>query len=76
MTARGLWKLRMMLRAKPRDSTNANSSKMMNLMARSASIKQSDDMIALSSGKRLHDVFGGKKTFEHSIFIPKHEPVT
>jgi hypothetical protein len=26
-------------------------------------------MIALSSSKRLHDVFGGRKTFEDSIFV-------
>jgi len=42
-----------MLRAKPKDGTNANSNKMMNLMPKSASIKQSDNMIALSSDKRL-----------------------
>ena len=43
MTTRGLCKLRMILVAKPRDSANAQTSEVVDLMARSASIKQSDD---------------------------------
>src|SRR6202044_3156954 len=75
-TTRGLWKLRTILRANPGDSTNAKSSKTMNLMARSASIKQSNDVSALSRSERSHDVFKGIKTLEHSIFIPKLKLVT
>jgi hypothetical protein len=73
---RGLWKLRTILGANSRDSANAKSSEAVDLMARSASIKQSDDMSALSRGERLHGVFESIRALEHSVFILKHEPVT
>ena len=75
-TTRGLCKLRVILGAKPRDSANAQTSEVVDLMARSASIKQSDDMSVLSKGERSHDMFEDIKTLEHFIFIPKDEPVT
>ena len=75
-TTRGLCKLRTILGAKPRDSANAQTSEVVDLMARSASIKQSDDTSALSRGERSHGMFGDIKTLEHCIFIPKDEPVT
>ena len=58
------------------DNSNAHTSEVVDLMARSASIKQSDNMNVLSKGERLHGMFGGIKTLEHFIFIPKDEPVT
>ena len=75
-TTRGLCKLRMILGVESRDSANAKTSGVVNLMARSASIKQSDDTSVLSNGERLHGMFGGIKTLEHFIFTPKDEPVT
>ena len=75
MTTRGLYKLRMILGVKPKDSANAQTSEVVDLMARSASIKQSDDTSVLRKGERLHGMFGGIKTLEHFIFIPKDEPV-
>ena len=44
------------------DGGNGNSSDLVNLMARSISIKQGDDMRALSRGERLHAVW---KALEH-----------
>ena len=75
MTTKGLCKLRMILGVKPRDSANAQLSEVVDLMARSAIIKQSDNMSVLSKGKRLHGVFGGIRALGHLIFIPKDEPV-
>jgi len=40
MTTKGLREMRTMFRAKPRDSTNAMASRISNLLARMASIKQ------------------------------------
>ena len=75
-TTRGLCKLRKILGAKPRYSANAQINKVVDLMAGSASIKQSDNMSVLSKDERSHDMFGSIKTLEHFIFIPKDEPLT
>jgi hypothetical protein len=58
-TTKGLCKLRTILGAKPRDSANAQPCEAVDLMARSASIKQSDKMSVLSKGERSHGMFGG-----------------
>jgi hypothetical protein len=75
-TTRGLCKLRTILGMKPRDGANAQTSEVVDLMARSASIKQNDDTSVLSKGERLHGMFRGIETLEHFIFIPKDEPIT
>ena len=74
-TTSGLCNLRTILGAKSRDSANAQTS-VVDLMVRSASIKQSDNMSALSKGERSHGMFGGIRALEYFIFIPKDEPVT
>ena len=76
MTTSGLCNLRTILGVKSRDSANAQPSEVVDLMARSASIKQSDNMSALSKGERSHGMFGGIRALEYFIFIPKDEPVT
>ena len=65
-----------MLRADLRDSSNGKSSEMMDLMARSASIKQRNDMSLLSRSNRLHGIFGSIRALEHTVFILKNEPIT
>ena len=75
-TTRGLCKVRMILGVEHRDSANAQTSEVVDLMVRSASIKQSDDTSVLSKGERSHVMFGGIKALVYFIFIPKDEPVT
>ena len=56
-TIRELWKLRTILKANPGDNTNVKSSKTMNLIVKSTSIKQSNNVSTLSKNKKLYDVF-------------------
>ena len=61
----------MILEVKPRDSANAQTSEVVDLMARSASIKQSDDTSVLSKGERAHGMFGALKHLNTSYLYQK-----
>ena len=60
MTSRESGEVRAMCRAKPRDGTNADTSRRVYLAYRIASINEGKDVVALVRGNALHGSLGKK----------------